>query len=37
TLGRADLESGVRRSLVDGTDSLRRAVDSLDRYGQIRT
>ncbi|MDQ1736693.1 MAG: aminopeptidase [Pseudonocardiales bacterium] len=37
TLGRADLESGVHRSLVDGTDSLRRAVDSLDRYGQIRT
>jgi aminopeptidase N len=33
TLARADLDSGVRRSLVDGTDVLRRAVSSLSRFG----
>jgi aminopeptidase N len=32
-LARADLAPGVRRSLVDGTDSLRRAVRSLARFG----
>ncbi|MGX7679493.1 aminopeptidase N [Jatrophihabitans sp. DSM 45814] len=33
TLARSDLDPGVRRSLVDGTDALRRALRSLTRYG----
>jgi aminopeptidase N len=32
-LANTTLDSGVRRSLVDGTDVLRRAVRSLERYG----
>jgi aminopeptidase N len=33
TLARPDLDPAIRRSLVDGTDVLRRAVTSLNRYG----
>jgi aminopeptidase N len=35
-LDRSDLDSGMRRSLVDATDALHRAVRSLERYGHRR-
>jgi aminopeptidase N len=32
-LGRDDLDAGVRRSVVDATDDVRRALASRDRFG----